>query len=67
MYVCANLLVSKSSKKKLPAGAVPMFGAPPGLFSPEEEKSVTFDDVSTVKSEVGYIKCMHCACVCIHT
>ena len=47
--------MSKSSKKKLPAGAVPMFGAPPGLFTPEEEKSVTFDDISTVKSEVGYI------------
>ena len=53
--ICGNLSVSKSSKKKLPAGAVPMFGAPPGLFSPEEEKSVTFDDISTVKSEVGYI------------
>ena len=54
-YVCANLLVSKSSKKKLPVGGVSMFGAPPGLSSPEEEKSVTCDDVSTVKSEVGYI------------
>ena len=31
-----------------------MFGAPPGLFTPEEEKSVTFDDTSTVISEVGY-------------
>ena len=40
---------------KLPAGAVPMFGAPPGLFTPEEEKSVVkFDDASIVISEVGY-------------
>ena len=44
-------LVSKTSKKKLPAGAVPLFGSS-GLFTPEEEKSVTFDDASTVKSEV---------------
>ena len=46
MYV-----VSKASKKKLPAGAVPMFGAP-GLFTPEEEKSLIFGGASTIKSEV---------------
>ena len=44
-------LVSKTSKKKLPAGAVPLFGSS-GLFTPDEEKSVTFDDNSAVKSDV---------------
>ena len=43
--------MSKTSKKKLPAGAVSLFGSS-GLFTPDEEKSVTFDDTSTVKSEV---------------
>ena len=42
-------LVSKTSKNKLPAGVVPLFGSS-GLFTPDEEKSVTFDDTSTVKS-----------------
>lgn len=50
-------LASKTSKKKLPAGAVPLFGSS-GLFTPEEEKSVTFDDASTVKSEVHTV-CMY--------
>jgi len=44
---------TKATKKKLPAGAVSIFGSA-GLFSPEEEKSVTFDDQSTVISEVSY-------------
>jgi len=41
-----------SKKKKLPAGAVSIFGSV-GLFSTEEEKSVTFDDQSTIISEVS--------------
>ena len=40
--VCGDFLVSKSSKKKLPASAVSMFETSSGLFTREKEKPVTF-------------------------
>jgi len=52
MLFYVNTLASKTSKKKLAAGAVPLFRGAPGLLIPEEEKSVTFGYISTIKSEV---------------
>jgi len=49
MLLYVNTLVaSNTSKKELPADAVSLFGGAPGLFTPKEEKSVTFDDICTI-------------------